>query len=246
MTITEHTFDRDEQIQRNVACIRAEIAAACARSGRDSRDVTLIGVTKSVDRRAVNALIDAGVHDLGENRVQDALLKFGLRGTESPLPSSTRLHMIGNLQTNKAREVARHFAVVHSLNRVALAVTLQEAAQAAGISLSVLIEVNVSGEASKQGVLMPDVHELLSGVHERCPNLTVDGLMTIAPNADTGDDTAVREIFRALHALRGELRHAFPALVLPVLSMGMSNDYPIAIEEGATHIRVGRALFTGI
>ena len=246
MTITEHAPNLDKHIQRNVACIRAEIAAACARRGRDSRDVTLIGVTKSVDRRAVNALINAGVHDLGENRVQDALLKFGLRGTEPPLPSSTRLHMIGNLQTNKAREVARHFAVVHSLNRVALGLALQEAAQAAGTSLSVLIEVNVSGEASKQGVLMPDVHELLSEVHERCPNLTVDGLMTIAPNADTADDTAVRGIFRALRALRDELGHTFPALALPVLSMGMSNDYPIAIEEGATHIRVGRALFTGI
>jgi len=233
----------DEQIAANVARVRAEIAAACARCGRHPNEVTLIGVTKSADRHAVNALIAAGVHDLGESRVQDALVKFGLRGDAPPLPSDVRLHMIGNLQTNKARDVVRHFAVVHSLNRIALAEALQGVAAQAGGKVSVLIEVNLSDEDAKQGASEGDVIPLIRDIQMRCANVSIDGLMTIAPN--NAGEVAARATFRALRELRERMRDCFPDISLPVLSMGMSNDFPIAVEEGATHIRVGRALFTG-
>jgi len=236
----------DEQIAANVARIKAEVAAACVRSGRHPNDVTLVGVTKSADRHAVNALIAAGVHDLGESRVQDALVKFGLRGDAPPLPSDVQLHMIGNLQTNKARDVVRHFAVVHSLNRIALAEALQGAAAQAGTKISVLIEVNLSDEDAKQGASKGDVTPLIREIQTRCANLSIDGFMTIAPNNVNGADAvAVRATFRALRELREQMRDCFPDISFPVLSMGMSNDFPIAVEEGATHIRVGRALFAG-
>lgn len=230
-------------IAGNVAHVRENVAATCARVGRDPADVTLVAVTKSVGRPAVDALIAAGVRDLGENRVQDALAKFGLRGNLPPLPSDVRLHMIGNLQTNKAREVARTFAVVHSLNRSALADALHRAV-VPGTGVSVLLEANLSGETAKQGARVEDVVDLMGYVSAHCPSLTLDGLMTIAPHTD--DVTAIRATFRHLRELRDELRQAFPALPLPVLSMGMSNDYSLAVEEGATHIRVGRALFAGL
>ncbi len=234
----------DEQIAANVARVRAEIAAACAWSGRHPDAITLVGVTKSADRRAVDALVAAGVHDLGENRVQDALVKFGLRGdTSPPLRSDVRLHMIGNLQTNKARDVVRHFAVVHSLNRIALAEALQEAAAQEGKIISVLIEVNLSGENAKQGATQGDVTHILEHVRDHCANLSADGLMTIAPN--NADEATVRTTFRVLRELRDRMRDSFPDSALPVLSMGMSNDFPTAVEEGATHVRVGRALFVG-
>lgn len=232
-------------IAENVARVRENVASACIRAGRDPGDVTLIGVTKSAGRPAVDALLAAGVRDLGENRVQDALAKFGLRPADGlpPLPPDVRLHMIGNLQTNKARDVARAFSVVHSLNRFELADALDRVAGDAS-PISVLLEVNLSGEMSKQGIPSEETREFLGYVLTHCSVLSLDGLMTIGPNTD--DAAAVRAAFRRLRELRDELRREFPALPLPVLSMGMSNDYPLAVEEGATHIRVGRALFTGI
>ncbi len=225
--------------------MRERITAACAHAGRHPDDVTLIAVTKGVGRPAVDALLAAGVRDLGESRVQDALAKFGLRGNDHPpLPPGVRLHMIGNLQTNKAREVVRAFAVVHSLNRVALADDLDRAALALRKPFAALIEVNLTDEATKQGASVAEARELARHVLTHCSALSLEGLMTIAPHTDDAD--AVRATFRRLRELRDELHRAFPALPLPVLSMGMSNDYPIAVEEGATHVRVGRALFAGI
>lgn len=238
------TADLDLIIQENVARVRGRIAAACVHASRDPAEVTLIGVTKSVRRDAVDALIRAGVIDLGENRVQDAVAKFGLRGDAPPLPDGVTLHMIGNLQTNKTREVTRSFALVHSLNRADLADALNREAGKQGTRLHVLLEVNVNVEASKQGIESGNVEGLLGYVITRAPHLIVDGLMTIGPHTDDAD--AVRASFIGLRDLRDALQRAFPNTPLSALSMGMSNDYAAAVEEGATHVRVGRALFVGL
>ncbi len=231
-------------VQENVARVRAEIAAACARAGRDPNEVTLVAVTKTVDRPVADALVAAGVRDIGENRVQDAVAKFGWRSPFPPLPDDVRLHMIGNAQTNKARDIVRLFSYVHSLNRPALADALHHEATKQRKRLAVLIEVNMAGEESKQGIDPGAVSDLLGYVIDSAPTLDPIGLMTIGPLVDNAE--ATRPAFRALAALRERLRDAYPSLSLPVLSMGMSNDYPVAVEEGATHVRVGRALFAGL
>ncbi len=231
-------------IEGNIARVRHEIAAACRRVGRAPEDVTLIGVTKSVDREVADALIASGVQDIAENRVQDAMEKFGRRGTHPPLPDGVRLHMIGNLQTNKARDVVDLFEIVHSVNRVALAQALQREAARRELPLDVLLEVNTAGDVAKQGVDLSEAIGLMGYVVDECKNLRLVGLMTIAPHIEHPEDT--RPAFRALRELRDSLQRANPDNPLPLLSMGMSNDFPIAIEEGATHIRVGRALFVGL
>lgn len=231
-------------VQANVARVRAEIAAACARAGRDPSEVTLVGVTKTVDRVVADALIGAGVNDIGENRVQDAVAKFGWRSDSPPLPEDVRLHMIGNAQTNKARDIVRLFSYVHSLNRPELADALHHEATKQRRRLSVLIEVNMAGEESKQGIDLDRVFDLMGYVVGITPTLEPVGLMTIGPMVTEAE--ATRPAFRELRDLRDQLRVSFPTLALPILSMGMSNDYPIAVEEGATHVRVGRALFAGL
>jgi pyridoxal phosphate enzyme (YggS family) len=232
------------QIRANVDRVRAEIAAACARAGREPADVTLIGVTKSVDRPTADALIAAGVREIGENRVQDAVAKFGRRSPFPPLAADVKLHMIGNLQTNKVRDVVGLFASIQSLNRIGLAEALHREATRREVVQDILIEVNTAEDEAKLGVSTESVSELLGYVASECPSLRIRGLMTIAQNAPDLEDA--RPAFRVLRELRDALRSSHPSLALDVLSMGMSNDFPIAIEEGATHVRIGRALFAGL
>jgi len=230
-------------VQRNLSRVRSEIAAACHRAGRDPNDVTLIGVTKSVTRPVADALIVAEVHDIAENRVQDAVGKFGRRSPFPPLPASVRLHMIGNLQTNKARDVVGLFSMVHSVSRPAVAEALSREAARRDLMLDILLEVNVAGEASKGGVEPNEARNLLGYVLKYSDRLHLRGLMTIAPLVS--DPEKARTSFRMLRTLRDRLC-AEASTPLPILSMGMSNDFPVAIEEGATHIRIGRALFVGL
>ncbi len=231
-------------VEQNVARVRDEIAASCRRAGRATEDVTLIGVTKSVDRAVADALIAAGVREIAENRVQDAVEKFGRRSPYPPLPEGVRLHMIGNLQTNKARDVVDLFDLIHSVNRIALADALQRESARRGITRDVLLEVNTADDVAKQGAQSGMVLDLHGYVISKCENLRLIGLMTIAQQSD--DPENARPAFHALRTLRDDLQRAVPSHPLPILSMGMSNDFPIAIEEGATHIRVGRALFVGL
>ncbi len=231
-------------VQENVSRVRAAIAAACRRVGRNPDEVTLIGVTKSVGRPLADVLIAAGVQDIAENRVQDAMEKFGRRSPFPPLPADVRLHMIGNLQTNKARDVVGLCPTVHSINRPAIADALQRAAARQQITCDVLLEVNAAHDAAKQGADPSDVVYLQGYVINHCANLRLRGLMTIAPHVANPEDA--RPTFRTLRALRDMLAQEYPAQPLPLLSMGMSNDFPIAIEEGATHVRIGRALFVGL
>ncbi len=232
-------------VQGNVLRVRAEIAAACRRVGRNPNDVTLIGVTKSVGRSLADALIAAGVHDIAENRVQDAMEKFGRRSSFPPVPADVRLHMIGNLQTNKARDVVALCPTIHSINRTAIADALQREATRQHITTcAVLLEVNAAQDETKQGADPNDIMNLMGYVLDSCQNLHLLGLMTIAPHVANSEDA--RPTFRSLRFLRDMLMQEYPAHPLPMLSMGMSNDFPIAIEEGATHVRIGRALFVGL
>ena len=206
--------------------IQARLEHACRRAGRNPADVTLIAVTKgqSVDSVRENVLAH-GHTVLGESRVQE------WRDKAAEL-SGVEWHLIGNLQTNKVK-YCRPFHTLHSLNSVRLADALEEYGAKHDHVFRVMLEVNVAGEANKQGVL-PDETETLTRYAQNLPHLNVAGLMTIAPYDD--DPEVSRPVFRKLRNLRGTLG-------LQELSMGMSGDFEVAVEEGATYVRVGSALF---
>ncbi len=214
------------------ARVRDRIAAAAVRAGRDPADVTLIAVTKTHPVEVAREALAAGLTDLGENRVQELVAKA------TALPEA-RWHLIGSLQRNKARDAARLAALVHTVDDDTLAEALDRKAAEAGRVLSVLVQVNVSGEDSKHGVAPEAAHDLMHAVAAH-PNLALAGVMGMAAFADTPADTGrvARPAFRRLRTLA----EAYPD-PLPVVSMGMSGDFEIAVEEGATHVRVGTALF---
>jgi pyridoxal phosphate enzyme (YggS family) len=205
---------------------RARIAAACERAGRQPGEVTLIGVSKTVSADAIAEAVAAGLEDLGENRVQEAAEKIEALSLRGITP---RWHLIGHLQSNKAKTAANLFAIIHSVDSFRLA---QELSRRAGRT-AILLEVNAAQEASKFGFAPTEVAPALSSI-AALPHLDVQGLMTVAPLSD--DPEAVRPVFRELRRLRD-------ALGLRELSMGMTNDFEVAIEEGATMVRVGRAIF---
>ena len=214
-------------IRANLDRVRDRVARAAERSGRRASDVLLIGVSKTVDVARIRQAIDAGVTALGENRVQEAKEKIAELGRLVPW------HLIGHLQTNKVRDALELFDVIHSLDRLDLARELDKRARAGDRTVDVLVEVNIAAEASKGGVAPDGLGELLDAV-AAMPSLKVRGLMAIPPEAKDPDDSRVW--FRALRKL-GE-RHSFSEL-----SMGMSGDFEVAIEEGATMVRVGTAIF---
>ena len=211
-------------IAERLDAVRAEIAQICERADRDPGEVRLIAVSKTQPSETIREALAAGQIEFGENRVQEGLAKLDeLAGSEA------RIHLIGHLQRNKARFAGR-FASVQSIDSVRLA---EAVARQLDAPLDALLEVNVAGEASKQGF---DPVELESAFAQiaALPQLRVRGLMTIAPLV--ADAEQARPVFRRLRELRD-------ALGLPELSMGMSNDYAVAIEEGATIVRIGRAVF---
>ncbi len=203
--------------------------------GRDPGDVTIVAVTKSHPLDAVRLAAANGLLEVGENRVQEAVLK------QDAWPDApVHWHLIGHLQRNKARAAAGRFVLIHSLDSVRLADALEQAAAAKGITQDVLVEVNVAKEPQKSGV-MPDEAEELVKYAAGLPHLRLKGLMTIAPLTD--DEKALRGTFRKLRELRDCLSPQSPAPSPWHLSMGMSNDFEIAIEEGATMVRLGTVLF---
>lgn len=218
-------------IAARLAAVRDRMEQACSRVGRTPEDVRLVAVTKYVDADSLPAFAAAGLRECGENRWQAARDKIQLG-----LPFFW--HFIGPLQRNKAKPVALHFDCVQSVDRAELADDLERYAAEAGRSLRVFIQVNVSGEPQKAGV-RPDFAQTLAERAAGLPHLDLRGLMTIGTHA--GGENIVRREFAALRTLRDRLK-ASTGLALPDLSMGMSDDYAIAIEEGATVIRVGRAL----
>ena len=221
-------------MKKRIQRVRERIAHAASRAGRDPTAVTLIGATKGVDAALVREAFAAGLLDFGENRVQEASDKIAAVG---PGP---RWHFIGHVQHNKARIVAGTFETIHSIHSPRIAQTLDRAARVAGRRLRVLIEVNVAGEPTKYGVAPSAVGPLLAGVRS-LKHLDPVGLMTIAPLVD--DPEIVRPVFRRLRELRDQLRGREGGERLTELSMGMSGDFEVAVEEGATIVRIGRAIF---
>jgi PLP dependent protein len=217
----------------DLAAVRGRIAAAAARAGRRTDDVTILAVTKGHPLERVREAAGAGLLDVGESRVQEAAAK------QAAWPDApVRWHLVGHLQRNKARLAAGRFALIHSLDSLRLADALEAAAAAAGVVQEVLVEVNVAREPQKSGAMPEEAPDLVAHA-AGLPHLVVRGLMTLAPY-DAAVDVQHR-VFGELRELRERL--ATSALPLAVLSMGMSADFEAAVEEGATMVRLGTILF---
>jgi PLP dependent protein len=218
-----------------VRAVRQRVAAAAEHAGRAPEEVTIVAVSKTVDVDRVRGAYELGLKTFGENRVQEARGKIA--ALKLPL---IRWELIGHLQTNKVARAVDLFARVQSVDSLRLALALDDAAARLGRVLPVLLEVNVAGEASKQGLALADVDPVAHAV-VALPHLRVEGLMTVAPQVS--DPEAVRPVFRALRELRARLRQEVTGSAWEHLSMGMTDDFEVAIAEGATLVRIGRALF---
>ncbi|HEV2067211.1 MAG TPA: YggS family pyridoxal phosphate-dependent enzyme [Thermomicrobiales bacterium] len=223
-----------EAMRTRIVDVRSRIEAAVFTSGRSAQALTIVAVSKTFSRAAVDVAIAQGLTTFGENRVQEARQKFA-----APLPEGCSVRLIGQLQSNKARHAAQVFACVETVDRISLVDALEREAARIDIMLPVLIQVNVAREAQKSGCAPEEAASVLDAIlashHLRC-----DGLMTIAPLVADAEDA--RPAFRGLRELRDRLESS-AEVPLPTLSMGMSNDYAIAVAEGATHLRLGRAIF---
>lgn len=222
-------------VATRLTSVNERVAEAMARGHRQPGSVTVVGVSKTVDRRVVEEAYAAGLRHFGENRVQSAESKFA-----PPRPDDLTLHLIGHLQTNKCRTAVSLFDVIHSVDSERLVAALAAEARRANLVVPVLLEVNVSGELSKQGLAPAEVATVAVQVAAQ-PHLRLRGLMTMAPLV--AEIEATRPIFRGLRELRDQLMEQHPGWELSELSMGMTNDFPVAIEEGATLVRIGRAIF---
>jgi hypothetical protein len=219
-------------IAANLQAVQQRIAAACARTGRDSNSVTLVTVSKGHPAEVVRAMADLGVSLFGENRVQEAKIKIG------QCPSRLQWHLIGHLQSNKCRDAVHFFAMIQSVDSLALAREINKWAEKSAKTMPVLLEVNVAGESSKFGYSPENVLLELKEINA-LPKIEVHGLMTVAPW--TPEAEKVRPVFRRLGELKSQCEEILGA-PLPHLSMGMSGDFEVAVEEGATMIRVGSAI----
>jgi len=216
-----------QDIRANLERVRERVARAAERAGRRAEDVLLVGVSKTVDVARIRAAIAAGLGALGENRVQEARDKI------TELGRTVQWHLVGHLQTNKVRDALELFDVIHSVDRIDLARELDRRARAKGRTIDAFVQVNVGGELSKGG-WPPEAVETAVGAISALSGLKLRGLMTIPPAVERTEDA--RAWFRTLRKLAE--RHG-----LPELSMGMSADFEVAIEEGATMVRVGTAVF---
>lgn len=219
----------------NYRAVEEKVKNACQRAGRKREEVTLIAVSKTKPVSMIEELLPLGVRDFGENKVQELTAK------EEVLPKDIRWHMIGHLQRNKVKYIIDKACMIHSVDSLRLAREISKEAVKHELDVPILIEVNVAGEESKFGV---SVEETLSLVQEvsKLPGIQVKGLMTIAPYVEDPEEN--REIFRNLRKLSVDISGKnFDNVTMNVLSMGMTGDYEVAIEEGATHVRVGTGIF---
>jgi len=221
-----------DSIRENLKRVQERIAEAALRSGRRPEEVRLVGATKGVPPERILEAVEAGLDTIGENYVQEAQRKYEIIG------GRVKWHMIGRLQTNKAKHAVRLFEVIHSLSSLKLALELQKRAEREGRRIRVLVQVNLSGEETKAGVSPEGLPELIRTVLGMS-NLEVSGLMTMPPYSEDPENS--RPFFRRLRELRDRLSEE--GIILPELSMGMSNDYEVAVEEGATMVRIGTAIF---
>lgn len=222
-------------INENLEKINARIDAAAKKSGRNPGDIKLIAVTKTVDAQRIEKAISLGIKDLGENRVQEIKEKADIISTDC------RWHLIGHLQTNKVKYILEKVSLIHSLDRLELANEIQKRAQKLGIQVPVLVQVNVAQEDSKFGINPENALEFVRELSQ-LGNIKVKGLMTIAPLVENSEE--VRWVFANLRKLLIDIRReSIDNIDMECLSMGMSNDFEVAIEEGATMVRIGTAIF---
>ena len=224
-----------DEIADNCHRVEERIAEACVRAGRARDEVTLIGVSKTVEAERVQAAVDAGVTRLGENRVQELCEKQPL------LTGNPEWHLIGHLQTNKVKQVVGKVALIQSVDSVRLAKQIEKVSAAQNLVTPVLVEVNIGREESKSGVFAPDLEKLLSEIAD-FSHISVQGLMCVPPISDSSDKK--RNYFAKMHQLFLDIRDKkLDNIDMHILSMGMSSDFEEAILEGSTMVRVGTALF---
>lgn len=222
-------------VTENYRYVRGRIDEACRRAGRDPREVTLIAVSKTKPVSMIEELLPEGVLDFGENKPQELKEKYEV------LPKNLRFHMIGHLHRNKVKYVISRACMIHSVDSLRLAETIQEEAAKHQLIMPVLVEVNIAQEESKFGLSAAETPDFVREL-SRFPNLCVKGLMTIAPFVENPEDNRVH--FRNLYNLFIDIKaRNIDNVDMCILSMGMTNDYEVAVEEGATHVRVGTGIF---
>lgn len=223
-------------IRDNLKVIEENINEALIKSGREGDTVEIIAVTKTVDIDRIKEAIDLGLNNIGENRVQELIKKYDILG------KGPDYHMIGHLQSNKVKYIIDKVKLIHSLDRISLAKELNKRAKSLNIHANALIQVNVAEEETKFGLKIEEVIPFIENIVAKFENIRIKGLMTIAPFAENPED--VRWVFRSLRQLRDKIANEkYPNVDMDILSMGMTNDYKIAIEEGANMIRIGTGLF---
>jgi pyridoxal phosphate enzyme (YggS family) len=221
-------------LQDSLTIVKNRIAAAAARSGRRASDITLVAVSKTVDSDTVRRAYELGITDFGENRVQE----FNHKIEELP---QARWHLIGRLQTNKVKDVVGRATLIHSLDRWNLAEELNKRGLQQGVEVPCLLQVNIAGEEQKAGVEPDEVESFLESLGQ-LEALRIEGLMTMAPLLDQGEKA--RPVFKELYQIKEKAsKNRYNSVNLRYLSMGMSQDYEVAIEEGANIVRVGSAVF---
>ncbi len=222
-------------IEQNLTVIRKNIKDACKRTGRNPESVKILAVTKTVDAQTINKAIALGITDIGENRVQELLSKY------DEVDKSAVWHIIGNLQKNKVKYIADKVFMIHSVESVGLAEEINKQCQKINKIMNILVEVNVSGEETKSGIKPEETAEFIKSICS-LPNIRVKGLMTMAPFG--ADDSKLHQIFSTLYKISVDiLTKKLDNVTMDYLSMGMSNDYVIAVEENSTMVRLGRGLF---
>lgn len=230
-------------IKENVVGVRRQISDACKKSGRDPAEIKLIGVTKTVDTARINELLEAGVAEIGENRVQDLLPKYEYFAEKEIRPREW--HFIGHLQRNKVKFIIDKVDLIHSVDSLALAEEINKRAGAIKKIQKILLEINISGEASKFGIPPEDILKIAKTL-EGMPFVQLSGIMCVAPFVENAEENRV--FFTKMRKLSVDIQEVCHYDTNPIglsfdLSMGMTGDYSVAIEEGATMIRIGTALF---
>ncbi len=221
-------------IRENIEYIKKEIAEAAERSGRSADEVLLLAVTKLHSPEEMNEAIDAGATDIGENKVQEVLAKY-----DSVKP--VRWHLIGHLQTNKVRQIIDKVVMIQSVDSLHLAEEIEKRAAQAGITMDILIQVDPAAQETKFGVDPSELDELIRSIAAYCPHVRIKGLMAIAPFVVDPEDA--RPFFREVKGIYDKCRENAAASDFQYLSMGMTNDFRVAVEEGSNMVRVGTAIF---
>ncbi|MBP3719082.1 MAG: YggS family pyridoxal phosphate-dependent enzyme [Eubacterium sp.] len=225
-----------DSIQERYREVRAKVDEACKRVGRDPSEVTLIAVSKTKPLNDIEKLIEIDVNDFGENRPQELKEKFDMVSTP------VRFHQIGHLQTNKVKYIINKAVLIHSVDSMKLALMIEKEAAKRDLHVDVLIEVNYAEEESKFGVKKEEALQLIKDISSSYRHIHIKGLMTIAPFVDDPEEN--RPIFKGMHELLLDIKSQnIDNVDMSILSMGMTNDYEVAIEEGATMVRVGTAIF---